>query len=477
MPRHYRLPLLSFLLLALALLWTFLARPAFLPELNSDSLYLDDLWASFFDGRGFRAWYLPPAPSFFPDLPLYALSLAAGPDLGLRHLLYALLSAGFLAGGTALACRRQLGLGAWESCVCGLSGLGLYVAFMSSNSSLSQIFVPGHHGGAMIVALGMLALAPQKEAPSAVALLFWALAAGMMALSDRLILAWALLPLFFSLGRERVPRLAWFAALLTGWVLASAILFSWRHQGPHIGSFGIAFYFAHTGPIVREGFRSFAALIRQEIPLSLAAVAWFGFLAWRTRPALAWFSCLSALASLGIIAFAGGVSGRYFYPIFYGAAAFLPAFAALRFKGSGTAAAWGIILVLGLRSLNAGVPSLELHREASPPGLAELEASLKAGPPSCGYADYWRSRQLRMLSKGVVWTDPLMDYPKLGRVAPHRWISNPLAPPYPRNYVVVNGLDTACLEGTFGKPSVKKIFEGLEVWFYQGGLAPKEMPE
>src|SRR4051812_18616235 len=128
MPRHPRLPLLSFLLLCLALLWTFLARPAFLPGLNSDSLYIDDLWASFFDGRGFRAWYLPPGPSFFPDLPLYALSLAAGPDLGLRHLLYALLSAGLLAGGAALCCRRLLGLSGLDSCLCAFSGLGFYLA-------------------------------------------------------------------------------------------------------------------------------------------------------------------------------------------------------------------------------------------------------------------------------------------------------------------------------------------------------------
>jgi hypothetical protein len=478
MTRHSRLPLLSLLLLCLALLWTFLARPAFLPELNSDSLYLDDLWASFFDGRGFKAWYLPPAPSFFPDLALTWISQAAGPDLGLRHLLYALLSAALLGGGGALCCRRLLGLGALESCLCAFSGLGFYVAFMAPNSTLSQIFVPGHHGGAMIASLGMLAFAPRRgKAPGFLALALWALAAGLMALSDRLILAWALVPLFFYLGGERAPRLAWLAAVLTGWVLASALLFYWRRSGPHVGGFGLEFYRSNAGPLLREGLGSFATLLRREALLGLLAAAWFGFLAWKTQAGLARFCCLSGLASLGIVTFAGGVSGRYFYPIFFAAAVFSPSFAALRWKGSAAFMALAAVFFLGLRALNAGPPGLALHRETPPPGLAALQAQLERSPPSCGYADYWRSRQLRMLSHGKVWTEPVISYPGLGRVGPNRWIANPLAPPYPRNYVVMNGLDRAAVQSSFGKPKKKKYFEGLEVWFYGAGIAPKEAGE
>ena len=73
-----------------------------LAHLNSDQLYLPSLYEDLFVSHGsLRAWVLPPAPSFFPDLVLYAVAKVFTKNVGLAF---------------ALAVCAQIGVGA---CDCG----------------------------------------------------------------------------------------------------------------------------------------------------------------------------------------------------------------------------------------------------------------------------------------------------------------------------------------------------------------------
>lgn len=452
--------------LALSLGWALLVHPTYAFDLNSDALYIDDLWRSFFDGRGFRAWILPPGPSLFPDLPLYALSTLVGPDLGLRHTLYAFWVAALLYGALASCMRRWLGMGALDSALAALAGLALYVALLSPESGLGDIFRPSHHGGTLVVALWALALAPgEGEEPGPLALLLWTLTVAAAEFSDPMFLGWAVLPLLgFCRARGRMNP-AWILSLAAG-LLASRLAMDWmRHSGgPMVSVLQWGYFRAHRGAVMAEGVRGMAYVAEHAPALGALALLWLAWIGRRLSPALAWFSLLAALSTLAPLLFTGKIAGRHLLPLYFIPAAFLPAFVWSR------AGAWlapfSLALALSLAWSCAQAESPEL-KAPYPEALAQLEGGLERPGAMAGWADYWSARRLRLLSRRGLWLDPVGTElaGDLG-LARYPFISNTRLPALKHSLVLMDKLDPAGVIKAFGKPRAVKRYGGMEVWFY-----------
>lgn len=464
-----RITLKIFAALALILAWTLLVRPHFSLALHSDSLYIDDLWRSFFDGRGLKAWSLPPGPSFIPDLPLYALSTLAGQDLGLRHALYALLQAALIWAGLALCARRYFVL-AWPEAMLGaLTGLSFFVLLLTDQSGLSDLFQPTHHGGSVAAMLWILALAPDRERPGYFALALWALALACLIFSDKSLLAWAILPLMVMQAMQGRLYAKWVVAVLLGLGIASlAATWMREHGGPRVSSFNTEYFLQHVPELLRGGFGSLADSLKAAPALGLIALLWFGWVSWQAGAGLACFFLLSALSTVFLGALVGGISGRHLFPLYFSPAAFLPLWLFQRVRGAGPILALTCLACMALLCASMGLPSLDALRAPYPSEVSALEDALGRPDQVSGYAEYWQCRRFRMLSRRGLWLDPAgTELSADGRLKNYFFISNSAMRPTPHFYVIMKGLEPKGVEKAFGKPQLEQDIGGFEVWFYR----------
>jgi hypothetical protein len=457
----------------LAVLWAWLGLH---PALHADALYLHDLLQALQAGRGLGGWDLPPAPSLLPDLGLLALVRWWSEELVGAQRLYGLL----------------MGLGLWWALACLLATLlqwrqtdarayaaaGLLLALVLSplNTGFMQWAVPGHHGSAFVIALGLGAWGlRQKAMPST-----WGRSLGLGLLlglalhSDRLLWVWGCLPL--GLLALRLNRAGQWRVLA---LLALAGALAWL-LGQGVSATGARTAVLRWSYLATRSVQDWVAvlgqlplLLKANPGLSLAATAAIGLWAWpmpqrHSGPRvllLAW--ALVAASSLTLASVVGGYEGRYLYPLLL-PVVLLPAFLAER--------AWGwerpALLLPVLASLlwlasptqKAGaeaVQPLELRRAQA------LDAALAERGLRYGWADYWQARPLRLLSAQGTVCAPMISAG--GRVDPYLWIGerglfmqgDALQRP---QFVVSNGLDPAALQAHVGIPPEIVTVQDLTVW-------------
>jgi hypothetical protein len=469
MPLNRKIPYACVAGLALILAWSMLARPTLLLELNSDTLYIDDFWASLFDGRGWRAWNLPPNPSFFPDVALYALSTLAGADWGMRHAVYALLQGAMLGWGLALCGRRYFGLPWPEALAASLAGLTLYILLLSPASGLGDLFQPSHHGSSMAMLLGMLAFFPRSSAllkPWEFAA--WALAAALACYSDRSILAWAFVPALVMMAVEGSWRWSWILAVLAALEAASlANAALERGGGPRISYPLLSYFAAHMLPMALAGLQSVARVFAQAKALGCLGLAWLVWACARWKAPLAWFTLASAASTLVLAVLMGGLAGRHFYPLYFLPCGFIPMALLQRQRAAFLALALLAGASLAGLCAAAGGPWGPRLRSPYPDEVAGLESALAAPRAVSGYADYWHCRRTRMLSRRGLWLDPV-DSGLAGKrgLVGYAFISNGCSRPGPHGYVIVDGLGAPGVEKAFGPPALRRRIGSWEVWSY-----------
>lgn len=121
---------------------------------NSDSLYLPALYKDIFvDHRDMSGWMLPPAPYFFPDMPVFFLLNYIVDDFRVAAMLYA------FAQSLALACAIGFLLAALAPGRKGQAAMvaamaGIFVTALSAHIGIYQyIYLSAHHMSGAIVSL------------------------------------------------------------------------------------------------------------------------------------------------------------------------------------------------------------------------------------------------------------------------------------------------------------------------------------
>ena len=134
-----------------------------LGQLNSDQLYLPSLYRDIFVDHGsLRDWALPPAPSFFPDLVLYAIAERLTGAIGLA-LALAVCAQFALVVALAWLLFRTIGAAPRPPVRDLMLSALLLLVLLSDHPMRHDFFSVAHHGGVLAVGLGVAALWSRRQ--------------------------------------------------------------------------------------------------------------------------------------------------------------------------------------------------------------------------------------------------------------------------------------------------------------------------
>lgn len=445
------------------------------PTGHADALYLSDLLQCLSAGRSLGTWDLPPAPSLFPDLGLLACLRGFTPTLLASLQAYGTLMAAALWLVLARLLRQVFQISGGLARAHSAAGLILVLCLCPLGSGLLAWNLPGQHGWAFIVALGLWAWAlRQKERPSGLGRsLILAFFLGLLVQSDPVFWVWAILPvalLSLRLNRAGHRRLG-AMLLLTGfsaWLAGRAL----AATGARTASLQWRFIFLRSaedwaalslqGPIF---IRTHAVLLGVVV---LALGLWVWPRAQVHKPLRLLFRAWipAALFSVGLATLLGSVNGRYLYPLLLFPVVMLPLLLAERFQ-SWTQAA--LLLPLLLALLSWGAPSARAVTVPLPAQVQSqaLDAVLADYGLRFGWADYAHARPLRLFSQQGTLYAPMVSAD--GQVDPYLWSGerelfmqgDVLTRP---QFVVSNGLDSQALQAKLGPAPRTVMVQGLTVW-------------
>lgn len=433
------------LLAALSLLAALTAQPSLrFFFYNADALYLPALIKDILSGAALQGWKLPPAPYFFPDLPLFFLFQVLLGDFRPAVLAYSLAQ----AAGLGLAW-QALGRAALKENARWLNGwfpaaLGLLLALAASGRF--NLFLPAalsaHHTGTLLTALLALAcLAAWLTSPHKV---FWLVLAGLLVFlgtaSDSLLVLQFVLPvglaaLLLGLARRTSQRqiglllLVLLAAAAGG--LAVGGLLPYPSLSPYL-SFspaGLRTALLRLADWVGGLWIAHPFLCLLWAAGFLAAwAAWFT--GWHRQAAPAfllacgWLALLAPLNLAGL-ALSGSMSERQ-----YLAAVIVPAFfswpflaAALRMH-LGPPYRWVALMAL-LAAVVLNLPALNsISNILSLAHLMPVEVSCLDGLAAqfglkAGLGDYWQARTFTLFSQLGVRVAPVND-----NLTPQHWVGS-----------------------------------------------------
>jgi hypothetical protein len=456
--------------LSLVLLWAWLGR---YPALHADAMTLAEVWRGLQQGAGLGHWLFSTACSLFPDLGAMALASCWTQDLPQWQRWHGFFIGMGVAWGASRLMRQQWALSPWQARAFVGAGLCLGLA-VCRPLGFGDLFSPGHHGWACVMALWAWAWAlRQEERPSSWAYsLCLALPWGLTWASDGLFMVWALLPiLFLGLQQSSWPRNRIIGCILLAAVLRWTALMGLRATGAKVGVFLWPYASAHAAELWLNFVHGLPAFLRDQalfLAVSVVAALLWAWLAWRNegerRLLAAW--ALSLGASVGLCMLVG-VSARYLLFPFWCLVLFAPLFLALAWP------AWSplsllVPALLGLLWLAPGhAPALEPLelRQA-----AWLDAAMAQRGLSEGWSDYFRSRPLRLFSQRGLQVLPMISQAP-DRVDPYLWVVDRRLFPEGQilsrpQFVVINGLDPGAVEARLGPPREKLQGEDLEVWVY-----------
>lgn len=482
---------------------------------NADSLYI----AGFFDDLihhrdHMSGWRFSPAPNFFPDMAIYAVSRLGGTGFRTAAIFCTFLQVAlFLDGCRSLASTARLRAEAvLTAVVMILLALCYWQFFHRANAYpknndvywLSSLVVLGNHFGAILASLWGLALvggALQGGLPGAA----WrgaALAALILATgwSDMLYLVWFCAPAAFCLLcavgfgtgiRLRSAALALLIALCGGWVYYLQInynpLLERYHDDTVDGWETATRSFDYVRTFLFESGRGNAlhaaifgiglALLVLLALVRLAAAFWrrraeasshvrtliIGFLA--ASPVV----CIAAGCFTGMFHDLG--LPRYMQPaLFLTMAGVAFAIAEMAEGREIRLPAWvrqaflfGVVPLLGLFLVTRDYA----ERLAAPPELA----CLPADRPLTGLAEYWQARPLTLFGDGRLQVEPLtVDAVPFWWISNRFWFTHRRAQPDAMplySFIDMRRLDPATVEKHYGKPSSVVPCASGEIWFYE----------
>ncbi len=456
--------------LSLAVLWAWLGQH---PALIADALTLAEVWQGLRTGAGLGPWLFSTAPSLFPDLGVTALATKLSADLvGAQRWHGFFLGVG-LGWGAARLMQQLWGLPKWQARSFAAAGLTLGLV-MAPSDGFMTVLAPGHHGWACVTALWAWTWAlkqeedPGRRWPSLSLMLFW----GLTLASDRFLLLWALLPIFFlGLRYSTALRVRLWGTLLGAWAVSVLALQWLKGTGAKVGVFRWDYAEAHTHELWMTFKSAGPALVHAHtwalILVALGVALWLGASFRAARPAWAFGAWVVALVgSLGICLLAGPY-GRYLLLPFWLLMLMTPALLAMRWPWLGPASLLGPAL-LGLlwlaRPFNGEAP-LELRQAAWMDQMAEQRGL------SYGASDYFHSRPLRLFSRRSLMVVPVLT-PASDVMVPHLWVVDRRVFPQDQlqarpQFVVMNDLDPAAVSAALGKPKEVLQSEGLELWVYK----------
>lgn len=394
---------------------------------NSDASYLAALYYDLFERGGrLSAWFLTPAPYFFPDWPLYFgmrwLSGAVYPALAGVMALQALLMWGL----SALLLRRftrtsnalaAAALGTVLICLPAVQGIFPY----------TYVMLASYHFGAMLALLaGAALLLPLLNQPATRAQLAAVLAlTTLMVLSDRLFALQFVLPalLLLWLMRARLGNWRPLALVLLAGCVTGVVLYKWKLLVAH--GVGLPWHLAprQAGANLRA-LGEVGAVLWQHYPLlALYSVAYYVLLAllapgtllnrgWRLRDSrAAWLCMLNLVSSAGLLLAMtvsnGAPTDRYLIPAFLLPVLLGPALGwslAAQWRGEQVRRHGGLALLLGGALLawplcQAVARAGPVQHEYYPAEIACADRVLAQYDLRRGYAGYWDAAWLAMASQ------------------------------------------------------------------------------
>lgn len=437
----------------------------------SDVIYLQTLVEDVLvrGGRYWHAWYLTPAPYFFPDglFALAARAITADPLRGVAWAALFQLSA--LALGAWLALREVDRALAWLGpCVIAL----LALLGLDGAVPLHLLVTPVHHTGAAVVLLFLGAAATHfLRTGSRVALVtsLVLLAAGSssdgllvagVSVSGALVAAWA--------WKTRAPlRVRWFSLLaMVVAVLGGqgARLLSSHPQG-RVQSVHLERLLTTLAAMARDlaAWPPLTWVCAAAVPLSVVLVS-----RRRLHPLfIAWVLC--GLGMLGGVVASGNVAdagwGRYvLWPVLAAALA-LSVWTLQHRHGLAVAAAFALVVVVATVRPASWVAPTSRITSPVPAEVQCVEAlATRIGAPVV-IADYWRAKPLVLFSSTL---RAAQVQPDLNSV--QRWIMSLdwFGPIEQTGLVIADGFDPAVLQATFGQPAEVTVCGSLHVHRYDG---------
>ena len=418
---------------------------------QSDALYMPALYRDIVQHGGrWIDWRLPPAPYFFPDLALYFGWNAVLGDFRLAIIALAGTQVALFALGGQLLMRAIDREALLPQIAAVLLPAGLMLA---CPEPALWMLLSAHHFGGVLVGLFALAsaivFAREGQRWLGVAL---AVLCGLAGASDALFLVSFAAPAGLALWRARARRATLVVALssLIGWGLPPALYLRYRVHGVP--------WKLQPGTSVE----TLEEMVRRasESPL-LLVVGWCLAVAvvavrWRQNVVLAATALGSVLAVTGAMALTGMNDPRYLVaPLFVPLVA---ACAALRKVPRGEVVALTLVAVGLVATGCPGPQPNPLHRYTTP-----LVTCLDGLGARRGISDYWRAKQVSMLSATGLELHQVMPSGE-----PYHWINNKTwyvpGPAY--ELAVTTELDRAAVLARFGDPSRTVTCAGEEVLLY-----------
>jgi len=470
---------------------------------DSDALYLAGLYRDLFVDRvSLKTWTLQPAPSFFPDLPLFALlrAVTGHPSAALYAYAVTELSLGVLF---VVAIARLLEVpGAWQTWTAALVSMSALAYFNSFGDFFHILFAPSCHASCAWVSLGCALLVARQVKADRLApvaalavLLLTALTAG----SDRLhalyaaglLVAFAFTAAVVRRGRGVLAANA--AAVVAGVVLGGRLEGVPVWLGMTVSSFDPVAEFSWARLLHVLGFlpppeNGPDVVVLDTGLLALALVLAFGasaVAAARPRPdrratsgALALLAS-SFVASVACVFFGAAFSGAYTDP--------------WRFRYLQGLLVWPYVVLplawllwrrWGARLTLALAFAALVHATGRPAPSEKMKALLE-GPTfypahtACvddlarrhgarfAYGDYWSARRTTELSRAglrvlsLTWGLGVYDW-----IVNRGWYEK--ARGASAFLVLMNRLDPGSARARLGSPALVERCPGEDVWVYRG---------
>ncbi|MCX7544471.1 hypothetical protein [Marinicella gelatinilytica] len=172
---------------------------------NADSLYLPALLNNLLNENGaYSDWYLPPAPYFFPDLPLYLLAFVLSKNVYIAQFIFAILQGVLVS--IALFGLNRLFFSRTQAFLHTVLVLALMYLSVLGQPTIHAI-ISGHHFGAFVaILMGLFLFARliQSDGHGLVWSVLLGLLIGLTVASDKLFIVQFVMPLIVTMALLRL---------------------------------------------------------------------------------------------------------------------------------------------------------------------------------------------------------------------------------------------------------------------------------
>jgi len=393
---------------------------------NADSLYLPTLLDNLLYGHGaWKDWTLPPAPYFFPDLPLYFIAYVITKDVYLAHFIFALLQGllvlFFLYGINRLFFSRT------QALLHSVLVLALMYLSVLGHPTIHAI-VSGHHFGAFLaILMGLYVFARwlDVDGRSHSLSIILIILIGLTVASDKLFIVQFVLPLILTITILRLLTVTTNRVFLLTFVVAtSGLILGYLLHAlwvPNPTGFSPEFgfqYLAANFPIIAK---LFYKVISKHIVYGLIFMTFYGLLVYSlTRFLFSRFDqnksflfislllFLICAVNVLVVAFSNlTINFRYFIPVLFIPLLLLPLLL-IMMKPKHQILMYFPHTALVITFLLMGshfyekLSNHQLHSSYYPKAIQCFDDFINSTKARHGVAQYWDAKRTALLSKNNV---------------------------------------------------------------------------